>query len=146
VTTSQARLPGCRCSVIGESGLLFRWNAVCIDCHPHDMEQVVALYVGLTGLEAVEREDRWVALRGTAADMSVNVQAEDWYTRPVWPERRDVPTKMMHFEVQVDDVAAAVESVVALGGQQAEPHPPDRDPRTLRVMLDPAGHPFCLWS
>ena len=51
-----------------------------------------------------------------------------------------------HFEVQVDDVAAAVESVVALGGQQAEPQPPDRDPRTLRVMLDPAGHPFCLWS
>ena len=110
------------------------------------MEQVVAFYVGLTGLEAVEREDRWVALRGTAADMSVNVQAEDWYTRPVWPERRDVPTKMMHFEVQVGDVAAAVESVVALGGQQAEPQPPDRDPRTLRVMLDPADHPFCLWS
>lgn len=53
---------------------------------------------------------------------------------------------MMHFEVQVDDVDTAVEMVVSLGGQQAEPQPPDRDRRTLRVMLDPAGHPFCLWS
>jgi catechol 2,3-dioxygenase-like lactoylglutathione lyase family enzyme len=124
----------------------FRWNAVCIDCLPTDMGQVVAFYVELTGLAAVEREDRWVMLRGTAADMGINVQAEEWSTRPVWPERGGVQTKMMHFEVQVDDVAAAVETVVSLGGQQAEPQPPDRDPRTLRVMLEPAGHPFCLWS
>lgn len=84
-------------------------------------------------------------LRGTPLDMGINVQAQDWYTRPEWPERGGVQAKMMHFEVQVDDVDTAVEMVVSLGGQQAEPQPPDRDRRTLRVVLDPAGHPFCLW-
>lgn len=119
---------------------------MCIDCHPADLEQVVAFYIGLTGLGAVEREERWVMLRGTAADMGINVQAEEWYSRPVWPEQSGVQTKMMHLEVQVDDVAAAVERALSLGAQLAEPQPADRDPRALRVMLDPAGHPFCLWS
>lgn len=128
------------------SGFSGRWNAVCIDCHPTHLEQVVAFYVGLTGLEAVEREDRWAMLRGTTADMGINVQAEEWYARPVWPEHVGVQAKMMHFEVQVDNVATAVAKAVSLGARQAEPQPSDRDLQTLRVMLDPAGHPFCLWN
>jgi hypothetical protein len=51
---------------------------------------------------------------------------------------------MMHFEIQADDVGAAVAHAVALGAREAEPQPPDRSPDQLRVMLDPAGHPFCL--
>lgn len=124
----------------------FSWNSVCIDCHPADLDAVVAFYEGLTGLEAVEREDRWVMLRGTPAQMGINVQAEDWYVRPVWPERDGAQTKMMHFEVQVDDVPTAVAEAVSLGASEALPQPADRDAATLRVMLDPAGHPFCLWS
>ena len=130
----------------GTSGSPFRWNAVCIDCHPDDIDRVVSFYAALTGLEAVEREDRWVALRGIASEMAINVQAEDWYTRPSWPERAGAQSKMMHFEVQVDDVPAAVETAISMGASQAEPQPLDRDSQTLRVMLDPAGHPFCLWS
>lgn len=51
---------------------------------------------------------------------------------------------MMHLEVLVDDVRAAVGRVIRLGGAEADRQPPDRDPDGLRVMLDPAGHPFCL--
>lgn len=127
-------------------GSTFSWNAVCIDCHPDHFDQVVAFYVALTGLEVVEREDRWAMLAGAAGDMGINVQAEAWYVRPAWPERGNEQTKMMHFEVQVDDVATAVAEAVSLGAQLAEPQPVDRDPGTLRVLLDPAGHPLCLWS
>ena len=52
---------------------------------------------------------------------------------------------MMHFEVLVDDLEAAVQLVVGSGGTEAAQQPPDRDPTRLRVMLDPAGHPFCLF-
>jgi hypothetical protein len=52
---------------------------------------------------------------------------------------------MMHFELLVDDLEAAVDLVVDAGGTEASPQPLDRDPRRLRVMLDPAGHPFCLF-
>ena len=52
-------------------------------------------------------------------------------------------TKMLHFEILVDDVDAAVAYAKSLGATEPE-QPADRDPAQLRVMLDPAGHPFCL--
>ncbi|WP_425554049.1 VOC family protein [Kribbella karoonensis] len=33
-----------------------------------------------------------------------------------------------------------------LGAREARQQPTDRDPHRLRIMLDPAGHPFCLWT
>lgn len=73
------------------------------------------------------------------------MQAEVGYEPPVWPERPGAPAKMMHFEVLVDDVDASVRAVLDCGGAEAPHQPPDRDPARLRVMLDPAGHPFCLY-
>ena len=119
---------------------------MCVDCRPDDLDRVVAFYAGLLGLRVVEREPRWAALRPDDGGTGLNVQAEDWYLPPVWPERPGEPSKMLHLEVQVDDVPAAVAEALALGGRQAGPQPPDRDPATLRVVLDPAGHPLCLWS
>ena len=52
---------------------------------------------------------------------------------------------MMHFEVLVNDLDSAVRSVVGWGGAEASHQPADRDHTRLRIMLDPAGHPFCLF-
>lgn len=124
----------------------FRWNAVCIDCAPNDFENVVAFYRDMLGLQITDDEGRWAKLRNPHGAMDINVQAEDWYAPPIWPESVPAQTKMMHFEVQVDDVETSVARAVALGAREAPQQPADRDPTTLRVMLDPAGHPFCLWS
>ena len=48
---------------------------------------------------------------------------------------------MLHFEIKVDDLDAAVAHAVELGARVAEHQPQPR----VRVMLDPAGHPFCLY-
>jgi hypothetical protein len=53
---------------------------------------------------------------------------------------------MLHFEVRTDDVPAAVDFAVAAGAREAPHQAPDRDLTRCRVMLDPVGHPFCLWS
>ena len=47
---------------------------------------------------------------------------------------------MMHLDIQVDDVEAAVADAIATGARLAEHQPNPND----RVLLDPAGHPFCL--
>jgi hypothetical protein len=52
---------------------------------------------------------------------------------------------MMHFEVLVDDLDAAVQLVLRIGGSQAVHQPLDRDSTRIRIVLDPAGHPFCLF-
>ena len=35
---------------------------------------------------------------------------------------------------------------IECGATEAVHQPENRDRNRLRVMLDPAGHPFCLWS
>jgi hypothetical protein len=76
--------------------------------------------------------------------VALSFQAESWYEPPVWPEQAGSQSKMLHFEVQVDDLEAAVAHAVAVGARVADHQPDDRSQDQLRVMLDPAGHPFCL--
>jgi len=47
---------------------------------------------------------------------------------------------MMHFDFQVGDLDSAVAEAVALGATVAGHQPQDN----VRVLFDPAGHPFCL--
>jgi hypothetical protein len=47
---------------------------------------------------------------------------------------------MMHFDFQVGDLESAVADAVALGASVAAEQPQPK----VRVLLDPAGHPFCL--
>jgi hypothetical protein len=47
---------------------------------------------------------------------------------------------MMHFDFQVGDLDSAVVEALALGATVAKHQPQDN----VRVLLDPAGHPFCL--
>lgn len=48
---------------------------------------------------------------------------------------------MMHLDFQVSDLEAAVGHALELGAQEAA----DQPQTSLRVLLDPAGHPFCLY-
>lgn len=121
-----------------------RWTTLTIDCA--DAEQLGSFYGQLFGWEISARDGHgWLQLGDPRGGVGLNIQAEDGYVRPVWPEEQDHPSKMMHLEVLVDDLTAAVDRVLDLGGEEASHQPPDRDPTRLRIMLDPAGHPFCLF-
>ena len=124
----------------------FKWNGVCIDCAPADFEEMIALYTGMFGIQVLDKEERWAMVGDAEAGMTINIQAEDWYVPPVWPENAGVQSKMMHFEILVENVDRAVARAISLGASEAPNQPADRDPSRLRVLLDPAGHPFCLWS
>jgi predicted enzyme related to lactoylglutathione lyase len=66
-------------------------------------------------------------------------QADDYQT-PVWPPVDGKQRPMMHFDFQVGDLESAVADAVALGASLAAAQPQ----KNVRVLLDPAGHPFCL--
>jgi len=61
------------------------------------------------------------------------------YVPPTWPAN-DVP-KRIHLDLAVTDLDAAVAEAEQLGARSAEFQP---EPDHRRVLLDPAGHPFCL--
>jgi len=59
-----------------------------------------------------------------------------------WPPADGRQQMMLHLDFEVSDLAAAVSHAVELGAQEAAFQPQDE----VRVLLDPAGHPFCLWT
>jgi predicted enzyme related to lactoylglutathione lyase len=67
-------------------------------------------------------------------------QKADGYQAPVWPPAEGEQRPMIHFDFQVGDLAEAVDEAVALGATVAEFQPQEN----VRVLFDPAGHPFCL--
>src|SRR5262249_18253864 len=72
----------------------------------------------------------------------LSVQRAEVYEPPVWPPEPGRPGMQLHLDVEVADLEAAVEHALELGATLAE-HQPQED---VRVLLDPAGHPFCLYS
>jgi predicted enzyme related to lactoylglutathione lyase len=68
-------------------------------------------------------------------------QQSDGYVRPAWPPAEGAQQMMLHLDFEVEDLDAAVAHAVELGAQIAD-YQPQRD---NRVLLDPAGHPFCLY-
>ena len=48
---------------------------------------------------------------------------------------------MMHLDIGVTDLGATVAHATSLGARLAQFQPQE----DVRVMLDPAGHPFCLY-
>jgi len=120
------------------------WTTLTVDCA--DAETLGAFYSQLFGWDITARDGAgWLQLRHPRGGVGLNVQAEDSYEPPIWPEQAGRQAKMMHFEVLVDDLEAAVELVLRSGGAEAPHQPPDRDRMRLRIMLDPAGHPLCLF-
>jgi catechol 2,3-dioxygenase-like lactoylglutathione lyase family enzyme len=114
-------------------------QTVCIDCA--DAHEMAAFYGRLLGWDVTISEPEWVLMRDPAGGTGLSFQADARYRAPVWPERADAQDKMLHLDIKVDDLDAAEAHAIACGARVAEYQPQER----VRVMLDPAGHPFCLF-
>ena len=84
-----------------------------------------------------DESNGWVDVKADSGQC-LSFQGVENYRAPVWPGQ-DVP-QQMHLDVVVDDLDTAEAELVALGATKHQ-HQPGT---TFRVMLDPAGHPFCL--
>jgi predicted enzyme related to lactoylglutathione lyase len=114
-----------------------RWRigAVSIDCPDHT--QLAPFYCRLLQTEVVHETDMLSALR--VAGVWILVKTVPDFVPPTWPE----PTQpqQLHLDFAVDDLDAAQAAAIDAGARKAAFQP---DPEGWRVMLDPAGHPFCL--
>jgi catechol 2,3-dioxygenase-like lactoylglutathione lyase family enzyme len=98
---------------------------------------LAAFYRDFLGLTTVFEQDSFVALSG--AGVLLTMQRVDDHQPPSWPDGER--PKQLHLELAVDDLDAAEARALELGAVKPERQPsPDR----WRVLLDPAGHPFCL--
>ena len=81
-------------------------------------------------------------LRPAGAGAGLSFQLEVQHVAPVWPSGAGDQQMQAHLDVGVDDLGAGVARAVALGASLAAHQPQD----DVRVLLDPAGHPFCLFE
>ena len=83
----------------------------------------------------------WAMVEAPEGGLKIEIQGLPDYEPPVWPNEADAQQMMVHLDFATDDVDAAVAWAIECGATAA-PHQPQPH---VRVMLDPAGHPFCLF-
>ncbi len=117
-----------------------QWWGVNLDAP--DGPGLAHFYARLLGWQVFgETEDGAAVAPSEDAGYNLAFETEEHYVRPVWPTEEGKPQMMMHLDVEVDDLEGAVAYAVSVGAEVAAYQPQE----TVRVMLDPAGHPFCLY-
>jgi Glyoxalase-like domain len=118
--------------VVDEPSLSLRVAAVSLDCGDHG--ELARFYAGLLAGTLLWAHEKSAAVESDGVVL-VMQRVED-YQPPAWPG-----TSIVHLDLSGGAPVSELEQrAVALGARLAETQP---DPR-WRVLLDPAGHPFCI--
>lgn len=111
-----------------------RLAMVTLDCP--DPQASAAFWASMLGWDVVHSEAEYAMLSGPSNALGFG-RVED-YLPPQWPNPNG--SKQFHFDLAVADLDAAAEAAIGWGATM----PDDQPGETWRVLLDPAGHPFCL--
>ena len=106
-----------------------------------DAHELAQFYRGLLGWPTRKEEPDWIEIAPPGGGAGLSFQTELLFTRPQWPTTGAEQQMMMHLDIEVDDLPSAVDHALALGATSADVQPQD----DVRVLLDPVGHPFCLF-
>lgn len=134
------------CESTCQSGLMplrtsKHWLGVVLDAP--DASELAHFYQRLLGWKLYKDTPGWAVLAPSdTAGYNLGFQQEPNYVRPVWPSEPGQPLMMLHIDLEVDDLQEATEYAVSVGAQVAA-FQPQVD---VRVLLDPAGHPFCIYA
>ncbi|WP_416966701.1 VOC family protein [Streptomyces sp. 4F14] len=116
------------------------WWGVVLDAP--DPHRLARFYSELLGWPIAKEDDDGAAIAPAEGVAYLGFQRADGYVPPVWPAREGAPRMSTHLDFEVTDLRVAVAHALELGAREAEFQPQD----TVRVLIDPAGHPFCLYA
>lgn len=114
-----------------------RYAAVTFDCP--DPAELSRFYGAALGLPVTYAGEDFTLLGGEGGAPGLGFSRLSGYRRPSWPD--PAQEKRAHLELGVADLDAAQTRLLALGATEPPVQP---DPERWRVLLDPAGHPFCI--
>lgn len=109
-----------------------------------DPHELAKFYAALLSWEVLSIDENYACVYAPGTNQGaypgITFQRNPAYQPPVWPEKPEAQQQMAHLDFAVNDLEKAVEYAVHCGATIAEEQFSD----DWRVMLDPAGHPFCL--
>ncbi len=106
-----------------------------------DPQALAAFYARLLGWTVRDNEPDWVTMASPDGGTSLSFQRERHWVPPVWPAVPGQQHMTMHLDIGAEDPEKAVAWAIDAGATLADYQPQEDN----RVMLDPAGHPFCLF-
>jgi len=115
------------------------WVGVCLEAP--DPQALADFYSAVLGWPVAQRDEDGAAIQFGEANAYISFQRATGYVSPTWPAEPGKQLMMMHIDVAVDDLEQAVAAARELGATLADFQPQDN----CTVLLDPAGHPFCLY-
>lgn len=92
--------------------------------------------------ETLVDDPGWVKIKPPGGGHGLAFQAEEHHEAPVWPAGPGDQQMQAHLDIGTTDLADGVALAVSRGARVAAYQPQD----DVRVMIDPAGHPFCLFQ
>ncbi|MFF5245159.1 VOC family protein [Streptosporangium sp. NPDC000095] len=107
-----------------------------------DAQALARFYARLLDWRITKDEVDWVTVAPADEGAYLAFQTSTDYVRPVWPSADGSQQMMMHLDLEVGDLHDAVAHALGEGATLAAHQPQD----DVRVLLDPAGHPFCLYQ
>ena len=116
-----------------------RFRGPVLDCA--DGHALSAFYERLLGWPVTRSGGGWALLEAPEGGLKIEIAPSPVYERPVWPSVAGEPQMSIHLDIACDDLDEAVAWAVDCGAEVAA-FQPQTD---VRVLLDPAGHPFCLF-
>lgn len=105
-----------------------------------DPDALARFYAQLLDWPIAHKEPGTVVVAAPQGAIYLVFQQTTGYQPPVWPPVDGDQRPMMHLDFQVGDLEDAVSEAVAMGASLASVQPQEN----VRVLFDPAGHPFCL--
>lgn len=124
------------------NGLKIKMYTFTMDCkNPHALAK---FYAALLNWDAMQIDDGWACVyapgTGQGGYPGILFQQNPDYIPPVWPAELHAQQQMAHIDFAVNNLEEAVQHALHCGAVMATEQFSD----AWRVMLDPAGHPFCL--
>lgn len=116
------------------------WWGVVLDAP--DVATLARFYSELRGWAIWHQDDDDAALDLGEGVAYLSIQRNPDYVRPVWPAADGSQQMMLHLDFEVTDLDAEVARAIRLGATLPGYQPQEN----VRVLLDPAGHPFCLYA
>lgn len=109
---------------------------VTLDCA--EVAPAAEFWSAFLGWEVTASGDDYAMLTAPGSGPALGLGRVEGHQPPSWPDEGG--RKQFHLDLAVADLDVEAERAVGLGARMADPQPGD----TWRVLLDPAGHPFCL--
>lgn len=103
-----------------------------------DVGAEATFWAGLLGWEVAHQQEEYAMLTGPSGSPALGIGLVADHQPPSWPDEGG--RKQFHLDLACGDIAATEAYAIGLGATLADPQPGE----TWRVLVSPAGHPFCL--